>query len=902
MTRQEPEEERFSSPPRLAGSRWQVALLGGLQARNGDVLITHFGSRAIALLFARLTLQPRTEHARERLAEWLWPEVRPRQGRQGEDAAVIRRTRLRRALSVLGGLLDLPGQGQAPWIVARRETLRLNGDLFETDVARFEELVRRGQADAARACYRGELMPGFDDDWIEDERARLAGLLNRIELAGPDVAEGEQETRALVPYVTTFFGRERELAELAEAVRVHRLVVVTGPGGCGKTRLCGRAADGLPGFELVVFVGLADCEAAAQIGDRVRAALNLQPGSVPPLQQVAARLSGLHVLLLLDNVEQLVGAETDAVLAQLLDALPGLHLLLSSRRSLQDGTAHHLPLGPLPMPPHEASLSLAYANPCVALFVDRARAARADFRLHARNLGGVVAACRLLEGLPLAIEIAASRVRQHSPHDIGTAVTRTLGALARRGPTARRNLRHASLEAALDWSWRLLEPGDQQALASLTVLRANWTATQAAAVIGDDGPMRLRRLGADSLVHTRVDAGGEHRYAMLDTVREFVADRIPLEALADARRRHAAHFREQAQATGREHGVAAKADLPNFVAALRHALAEDELAVAVAIALGLGPHTSATGAEPELLDALRRVADAAPAHTPGLGRLHALLPRLLINAGYATEARQRAAAALAAAGPAASAQAEALWAHTLVQWLAERDSAAALAPAQRALALAREAAMAETEARALLLLGAVSLTLPQPLLPEAAGSFEAAERLVRRLGDRRGSLHALPGRTACLMAEARWSEAQAVAAAGEKQAQELGDVATQLQLCSRLATCQEALRHFGDALHTSQRQVRQARAHGMAYHVAYGLWNQGRPLARLRRPDDAALLMAYSSRYWVEQFGPLNAADTRSVARVRRLVATQVGVARLEALWSQGLALAETEALRLGGA
>ena len=212
-------------------------------------------------------------------------------------------------------------------------------------------------------------------------------------------------------------------------------------------------------------------------------------------------LSGRRALLVLDNFEQLVEPGGAAVLAGWLQALPGLHLVVTSRRRLDlDGEAV-LPVEPLPLPPADASVALCSEVPAVAMFVDRARNARPGFALHARNCADIQTLCHALEGLPLALELAASRAHAISVSDMCAQLRRSVLDLERRGARAAREPRHASLHGTLTWSWQLLTPAAQRALAELGVFRGGWSVDGAAQVWQrDDAAAQLEDLVGDALV------------------------------------------------------------------------------------------------------------------------------------------------------------------------------------------------------------------------------------------------------------------------------------------------------------------------------------------------------------------------------------------------------------------
>jgi predicted ATPase len=883
--------------------RWEVQLLGGFAGRRGDVVLSRLPTEFALRLLARLLLEPRRAHPRDELALWLWPHIGPRKDRVADDEAGIRRKRLRQTLAVLKALLDVP---EAPTtIIATRESLRLNADAFDVDVRRLEACVAARDRDGAAACYRGPLLPGLDDDWVEAQRQRIDGLLGRLDddTTLDPVAAALEEPRVLVPYVTPFIGRQAELRELVARVSASRLLAIIGPGGCGKTRLSARVAETVTGFDTVHFVGLADCTLPQQIEDRIGTVLQLHPGDMPMLEQIAARLSRGPALLVMDNFEQLGTESGEAVLARLLERLPRTHLLVSSRRALLRPEAENFMLLPLPLPDVGSDAATAQRSPALALFVDRARAARVGFHVHERNVATLVDICRALEGLPLAIELAASRVRDFAVGDIGRALSSGLHVLAQRGPRAARAGRHASLEVALDWSWRLLDDAQREALSALTVFRGGFTADQADDVVQGADHSALAALLRDSLVHLQVqaEADGARRLRLMASVREFVTERAAPDLLARMRARHRAHFGRIARRLQRAQRVAAADDLPNFVAAMESGLADGEASSAVALALALQIHWAARGVPTDAMTVLSRIVEQAAPGTPGHFSLLCLLPRLLVHAGQVDEAHRVVERALAAAGDDAARCAEALLSQTAVRWMAERDAPALMQPATEALQLARASSLPVLQARAAWLLGAVTLNSDNaPAVAEVAlGLFKGSEQVFTAAGDRRGALMARSGLIAGLIHLRRWSQALALIADGEAEAARLQDLSTQLQMCSRLSTTLEALRRFDEAVSVCQRHVRLAEPQGQTYQLAYGLWNQCRPRARLRQPELAARLMAFSVRFWTETFGPLERGEERDVAVVRRLVAHQVGAAREAELWQEGWALSLPAAVAL---
>jgi predicted ATPase len=900
---------------------WEVQLLGGLQVRSGDTEIPRLADRAERLLFARLALQPRTAHGRDDLAQALWPDIVDVSGHEPRDAPAIRRQRLRRVLSKLNSHFANGGAQLVAPFIADRDTVRLNADAFDIDTERFDRHVARHQWAGARACYRGDLLPGLHDPWIDEQRARMAAAFGWASAAAdPDDGSaeeawdddggesGEDAGGPILPYVTRFFGREAETESLRQALAAaHRLVTLLGPGGCGKTRLAAEALRGVRGFEPVAFVALSECMAAEHLLEHLRAALGLTPAARPAIDQIAERLEDQAALLVFDNFEQLVGPAADAVLTALMQRLPLARLLVTSRRSLQRDRDFVGALQPLPLPDGDDSLASAARNAGVMLFVDRARAARSDFTLNARNFSGVIEVCRRLEGLPLAIELAAAKIRSHSPHRMSQALERGLRLLSKSSARVGEVVRHASLEAALAWSWGLLDTMQRDLLCSLSVFRGGWTTDQAQAVAAlPAGDRSLNALARDSLLRWQPDAQGRQRLGMLDALREFVDDRLPKRQTLVLRQRHRRHFAALAREADAQQQWPNEADQPNLVQALMTAWADGDDAALGELTSALSAQWFARGAPQQVLEMLHEAVWAQRLGIRLRVNLSVLLTKLWVHGGQIQKAESVAVEALRLAGREPLLRASALLARADVHWRVGRsaeDAARSLALVQEAQSLMPQRPQADAGSallcgQLLLLQGAITLQH----LHDVAGAeslFGQAEQLFDARGDRRRTLQAAPGRVACLLLQAHHEASIAAASNALRLAAELGDVVTQLQLFDRLSSAFDATGQFDRALQACRRQVRLARVHGMAYYAAYGAWNQCHPLVRLDHAPAAARLMAFARQLWTKQFGPLDSDDEAYVDQVRREAAERIGAARLRAEWVRGEALTAREAWAL---
>ncbi len=394
--------------------------------------------------------------------------------------------------------------------------------------------------------------------------------------------------RPLPVSTTTLFGREQEIGEVADLLARPgvRLVTLTGPGGVGKTRLAVAVAERLrESFGAsTVFVSLAVVTDPGLVLPGIGRAVGADLAATP-LEALAERLGDERWLLILDNLEQVVGAAAD--LGKLLARSPGVVILATSRTVLGLQGEREYPVPPLPVSapadPSAVPVDELMTAPAVALFVDRAQAVRPDFALTQSNAAAVAEICRRLEGLPLAIELAAARTRLLDPGALLTRLTVSLDMLSI--SAADLPGRQQTLRATVEWSVNLLDDAERSLLEVAAVFEDGWTIEAAAQVAGlqEDTALELSEaLARHSLIY--MDSGPRSRSRMLDTIRAFVTEQ--LEARPDAaqiRRRHADYFRalaEQADPAlrGPGHGQWLErldAEAGNLAASLRWYLGHD---------------------------------------------------------------------------------------------------------------------------------------------------------------------------------------------------------------------------------------------------------------------------------------------------------------------------------------
>jgi predicted ATPase len=421
------------------------------------------------------------------------------------------------------------------------------------------------------------------------ERFAITSALTRavVPASAPQAAAPGSHT--LPVSATSLIGREQAINEVADLIERDgaRLVTLTGPGGIGKTRLAVAAGARLQDrFDAgAVFVPLAAVTqpelVLAGIGRAVRADL---AGTSSLVDALAEQFSEGRWLLILDNLEQVI--ETAQDLGELLDRCPGVVILATSRTVLGLRAEREYPVPPLRLPDSPAGVSVGQlaSSPAVALFADRARAVSPGFAITRENAKAVVEICRRLEGLPLAIELAAARTRLLDPEALLARLSTSLDALGQGAvdmPERQRTLR-----ATVDWSVGLLDDAERSLLETVAVFVDGWTIEAASQVAGLDEGRALdltEALARHSLVQVDSTRRGP-RSRMLETIREFLAERLAARPdAAEIEHRQAEYFRaltEQADPLLRSLGQnewldRLQAESGNLAVAVRWYLAQD---------------------------------------------------------------------------------------------------------------------------------------------------------------------------------------------------------------------------------------------------------------------------------------------------------------------------------------
>lgn len=620
----------------------------------------------------------------------------------------------------------------------------------------------------------------------DEQAAWMAAALAGAETEAPGLAEApagtdEQARRSspspgLPAFFTPFVGREREQAELAALLARPdcRLVTLLGPGGVGKTRLAietGRAIQGFP--DGVALVSLAPVTAPALVAQAIGDALGVAfSGMGDLLAQLVSHLRDQRLLLILDNLEQLLDPPdvTLGVLELLLAQAPDVRVLATSRERLRFAGEWVFELDGLPVPEPQAR-SMSGAAPALRLFVEHAERVERGFRLTPDNAAVIATICRMVDGLPLGIELAAAWTRVLSLDEIARELARNLDA----GHPVPRTLppRHRSLRAVVDYSWQLLNAEEREALRRLSVFRGGFT-REAAAEVAGAGLGLLTSLVDKSLLR-RVRDG---RYDLHELIRQYGGARLHEHAaeLAATEARHATYYLRlvagyERQLKGADQAAATAAigaEIDNLRAAWPRAAAGGLLADLERAGevlhwfyefrswLQEGAALLAEG-----LELLRRAGpgDDRATYERAVGRLLGHQGYLAMRVGAFAEAQ----AALSASvtlldgerDPLGLARTLCSWAQ-LAYWMGERDAAQVY--------LARSIALAAAAGdRHLFAMGHTVACQ----LAHAAGADEEAERLFRsalatwrELGNPRGLVWCITSGTETLLARGRGDEAE----------------------------------------------------------------------------------------------------------------------------------------------
>jgi predicted ATPase/DNA-binding CsgD family transcriptional regulator len=724
------------------------------------------------------------------------------------------------------------------------------------------------------------------------------------------------QTQAQLPVEpNNFIGRERELAELRPMLRRARALTLCGPGGIGKTRLALRvmaeAAEEFP--DGTWFVELADLRQPDLVASRVAAVLGIsEEAGRPLLDTLADALRPRRLLLTLDNCEHLVEACAQ-VGGRLLAASPGLRLLNTSREPLRIAAETVWQTPPLSVAP--AGAADAYRSEAVSLFADRAAASDPGFAVDAGNAAAVAAICRAVDGIPLAIELAAARVRVLAPEQINARMADRLGLLTAGDRSAAP--RQQTLRATIEWSYQLLAPAERTLFRRLSVFY-DWSLEMAEQVCADGeipAPEVLGLLAAlvdKSLVVPEPAVLGQTRYRMLDTIREYAAGLL---AGAGEAGLFQVRLRDYSVRVAEHNGALGMARIPASWSArvdvlrrydaeagnvthvlgwcLEHADAESGLRICAAVSpCWIVWGTFAEGSE--WLDSFLALEPASPVPAGVRGAATVVRAQLAMSSDPAgAEPLVRAGLELCRAAG------EEFWTAVALNLLSEialhigqADEAAARA--NDALAVAQAADDGWNEGYALGTRAAIAALVGR--LREAELLASASLRVMRRIDQQWGAARALLGLGDLARLRGQPGEAHGRYVEALPILQEIGARPEIARCLAGLGRVAMDLGATGLARQHLAGSLRLSRAIGARIGVARGLEAFAALATRENRPELAVQLIAAATALR-EAAGlpPLPGARAeRYLAPARRL-----GEAAVARLWARGLALSSEEAIAL---
>jgi predicted ATPase len=664
---------------------------------------------------------------------------------------------------------------------------------------------------------------------------------------------------------TPLIGREREVEDLTGLLRRPevRLVTLTGTGGTGKTRLAIQIATGLLDTfaDGVVFVGLAPLQDPDLVLTTAAQALGIATTSGETLAEDLARgLRDRELLLVFDNFEHLLAAAPSV--ADVAASAAGVKLLVTSRAPLRLSAEHVYPVSPLPTPAGAEDVDRLRQCESVALFETRAQAVRPDFAVTSANAAAVADVCRALDGLPLAIELAASRVGSLPPAAMRRRLDHRLKLLV--GGPQDAPERQRTLRATIDWSYELLEPAEQRLVVGLAVFAGGCTIEAAQSICGDDLDVVDGLASLTDKGLTRLEGSDEEpRFTMLETIREYALERLEDSGeTSGRRRRHADYFL----------ALAEEAE-PNLIRPDAEWL--DRLEAEQANLRAVLDWLEASGESEDFL------------------RLAAALGPFWKRKRHLGEGRRRLESALRAADRPAAARAKALNAAAGIALICG-DLTAGGHWAREALELNRRLGDAWGSAFSQLMVA--DATMKEGDWPRAQELCAESVREFRELGDRHAALLATETHAWALYEGGDLESARELSEESLRETQPEHDPLLKGFALGLLADIALDQGRCEDAVSPAESSYRIYRDVGDLVNLAFAVGSFARILALTGKPEAAARVLASS----VASLGETGARDISSVTeKALTVIRHQLDEAAFAKAWEQGLTLTADEAVAL---
>ena len=717
---------------------------------------------------------------------------------------------------------------------------------------------------------------------------------------------GRSRPRGLPAATTGLVGREREITRIHDALGDNRMVTLTGPGGVGKTRLALAVAHAQAARRPVWLVELADVGDETVVPFEIARAVGVATHA-DPLESLAAGIGNQPGLLMLDTCEHLIDA-CAAAAHRLLRACPALNVLATSQQPLAVAGEVAWPVPPLAVPSPDARLEEVGDAEAVRLFCERSRAVRPGFELHASNAPDVAAICRVLDGLPLAIELAAARIKVLSPAGILTRLDDRFALLRRVGRAF--EVRQQSLRAAIEWSHDLLDRDQRRFFERLGVFAGRFTFDAAAAVAADGLAADRLELMSAMVDRSLVVTDGDDSYRMLDSLRAFALDcldRSPGEGDA-ARARLARWLAEFCEATD-THLQAAdrrvaldqlRAEVPNLRAALEWSFTSGDRMIGVRLACSMVWFWGWVGANDEANRWLSRALETTDLDNQQHARL---LEGIAMHAFAPGEI---------AAGQRAAHEAARLWdnagmpqrgfAALVYQGLSERRQGeldAAAATHDRAIAIARHGRDEWGLAVALYWRAATAADQHDDSL--AAGLLDEALSVAEGAGDRRavGSIVHQLGRIALRRGDTdrALDLAQRALAIHEAIGWNEG-VAGALEAIGQALV---ARGHPTEAVASHRRGLQIATELGLPHAITKALEGLAGALAATGNPDAAAEALGSAAAIRSQTGVPAHETQRRAVDTIESRLRERLGEQTFEAAFRRGERLGPREGITTSG-